>query len=347
MQKLPLGDTGILVSEYCLGSMTWGSQNSEAEGHAQIDHALARGIDFIDTAEMYPVNPVSKETVGHTESIVGSWIARTARRGDIVLATKCSGFNERFVRDGEMVSGATLRVALEGSLRRLNTDYIDLYQLHWPNRGSYQFRQIWGFDPSGQNTTVAEAHFTDVMQTLAALVQEGKIRAFGLSNESAWGTMKWNAAAAATGGPRVASMQNEYSLLCRQYDSDMAEMSHHENVTLLAFSPLAVGLLTGKYQNSNIPAGSRMAISPGLGGRQTDRVFPAVAAYLAVAQKHGINPVHMALAWTRSRPFRTIPIFGATTTAQLDTAIDAAAITLSPEVLAEINEAHKARPMPY
>ncbi len=347
MQRLTLGATDISVSEYCLGSMTWGTQNTEAEAHAQIDHALGRGIDFIDTAEMYPVNPVARETVGVTETIIGNWIEKTGRRADIVLATKCSGQNEKFVREGQPVSGATLRAALEGSFRRLKTDHVDLYQLHWPNRGSFHFRQIWGFDPSAQDTAQAEDHFADVMETLAALVKEGKIRAFGLSNESCWGTMKWNAAAAATGGPRVASMQNEYSLLCRQYDSDLAEMSHHENVTLLAFSPLAVGLLTGKYQDGKIPDGSRMALNPGLGGRQSDRVFAAVDACLGVAQKHGVDPVHMALAWTGSRPFPTIPIFGATTMAQLDRAIDAADVTLPPEVLEDIGAVHKAHPMPY
>jgi len=347
MDRLKLGGTDIEVSEYCLGSMTWGSQNTEADGHAQIDHALDRGIDFIDSAEMYPVNPVAKETVGLTETIIGSWIKRTRRRGDVVLATKCSGFNERFVREGVPVSGSSLRAALEGSLRRLNTDHVDLYQLHWPNRGSFHFRQIWGFDPSGQDTAMAEAHFVDVMETLAALVAEGKIRAFGLSNESTWGTMKWLAAAEAGGGPRVAAMQNEHSLLCRHYDSDLAEMSHHENVTLLAFSPLAVGLLSGKYQNGNIPAGSRMTLAPGLGGRQSERTFAAVDSYLAVARKHGLDPVHMALAWTRSRPFRTIPIFGATTIAQLDKAIDAADVVLSAEVLEDISVVHKAHPMPY
>ena len=347
MNRLKLGGTEIEVSEYCLGSMTWGSQNTESEGHEQIDHALAHGIDFIDTAEMYPVNPVAKETVGVTESVIGNWFKKSGRRSDVVLATKCSGLNDRFVREGVPVSGATLRAALEGSFARLKTDYVDLYQLHWPNRGSYQFRQIWGYDPSGQNTQEALDHFADVMQTLAALQTEGKIRAFGLSNESAWGTVKWNDAAAATGGPRIATMQNEYSLLYRQYDSDMAEMSVHENVTLLAFSPLAVGFLTGKYQNDNVPAGSRKSLSPGLGGRDSARVYPAVAAYLAIAEKHGLDPVHMALAWTRTRPFRTIPIFGATSMAQLDTAIGGAAVTLTQEVLDDIAIAHKDHPLPF
>ncbi|WP_108482658.1 aldo/keto reductase [Oceaniglobus ichthyenteri] len=347
MQKLKLGATDIAVSEFCLGSMTWGSQNSEPEGHAQIDRALDRGIDFIDTAELYPVNPIKKETIGVTETILGNWFAKTGRRKDVVLATKCAGINANFVREDIPVSGATLRQALEGSLKRLQTEYIDLYQLHGPNRGSYHFRKIWEYDPSTQSTQKELDHFADVMETLAALKKEGKIRAFGLSNETAWGTMQWNAAAAATGGPRITTMQNEYSLLCRLYDGDMAEMSVHENITLLAYSPLAVGLLTGKYQNNNIPAGSRLDVTPGLGGRVTDRVFPAVAAYLAIAQKHGLHPVHLALAWTRSRPVTTIPIFGATSIEQLDTALDGVGLSLGQDVLDDIAAAHKAHPMPY
>ncbi|WP_099825482.1 aldo/keto reductase [Oceaniglobus indicus] len=347
MKRLKLGDTGIEVSEFCLGTMTWGSQNTEAEGHAQMDRALAAGCDFWDTAEMYPVNPVAKETVGDTESIVGSWIARTGRRSDVVLATKCSGYNEKFVREGQPVTGATLRAALNGSLQRLNTDYVDLYQLHWPNRGSYHFRRIWNYDPTAQVTTEIEDNMADVMQTLRALVDEGKIRAFGLSNETAWGTMKWNAAAAATGGPRVASMQNEYSLLCRAYDTDMAETAHNEDVTLLAYTPLAAGLLSGKYQKGDIPSGSRMSLNPDLGGRKTDRAAAAVDAYLAVAAKHGLNPAQMALAWTRTRPFTTIPIFGATSLAQLDLALGAADVTLSDHVLDDIAATHRLHPMPF
>lgn len=347
MNRLELGGTGITVSEYCLGSMTWGSQTSQSEAHAQIDRALERGVDFIDTAEMYPVNPVAKETVGQTESVIGAWIAQTGRRNNIVLATKCSGFNDRFVREGQPISGATIRAALDGSLKRLNTDYVDLYQMHWPNRGSFHFRQIWGFDPSGQNTQETLDHMAEIMDTARALVTEGKIRAFGLSNDSVWGTMKWLDAAQASGGPRVATMQNEYSLLCRQYDSDLAEMAHHENITLLAFSPMAAGLLTGKYQKGDIPTGSRMSLNAELGGRKTDRAFTAVDAYIGVAEKHGLNPVHMALAWTRSRPFRTIPIFGATTLQQLDTALAGLDVTLGAEVLSDIADAHKAHPMPY
>ncbi len=347
MKRTTLGRTGIEVSELCLGSMTWGTQNTEAEGHGQIDMALDHGVDFIDTAEMYPVNPVSTETVGGTEKIIGTWIAKTGRRKDIVLATKVSGHNERFVRKGQLVTPETLTDALEGSLRRLQTDYIDLYQLHWPNRGSFHFRQMWRFDPSQQDGVAEVENMAAVMERLKELVAEGKIRAFGLSNESTWGTMQWLAAGAATGGPRIASVQNEYSLLCRHYDTDLGEMAVHEDVTLLAFSPLAAGLLTGKYQHGAVPPGSRMTYAETLGDRVTPRVFPAVQAYLDLARDHGLDPSQMAIAWCLTRPFPTVPIFGATTPAQLELALGSGDVSLSDDLLVEIDRIHRAHPLPY
>jgi aryl-alcohol dehydrogenase-like predicted oxidoreductase len=344
---MTLGQSGIEVSEMCLGSMTWGTQNSLAEGHAQIDRALARGVDFIDTAEMYPVNPVSAETQGRTEEVIGDWFARTGRRAEVVLATKHSGAGIKYLRNGAVISGATIPEAVDGSLKRLKTDYIDLYQLHWPNRGSYMFRQNWHYDPSGQNRDETLAHMEDVLGALGREVEKGRIRAVGLSNESAWGTTQWLAAAERVGGPRMATIQNEYSLLCRMFDTDLAEVSVNEDVPLLAFSPLASGLLSGKYQGGAVPEGSRMSLVPELGGRRSERVFPAVDAYLQIGRKHGLDPVQMALAWTRTRPFPTIPIFGATSMAQLDLALGAADIVLSDEVLDEIAAAHKRHPMPY
>lgn len=347
MNRTTLGRTGIEVSTLCLGSMTWGSQNTEAEGHAQIDLALDHGCDFIDTAEMYPVSPVRAETVGGTERIIGTWNARTGRRSDLVIATKVTGLNGQFVREGQPVTAKTLRAALEGSLQRLQTDYIDLYQLHWPNRGSFHFRQIWAFDPSGQDATAEIENMHGVMAALKDLVAEGKIRAWGLSNESTWGTMQWLAAAAETGGPRVASIQNEYSLLCRQFDSDLGEMALHENVSLLAFSPLATGLLTGKYRGGARPEGSRSTRPGGLGGRETPRAAQAVEAYAAIAEEHGLNLAQMAIAWCLTRPFQTIPIFGATSIDQLQIALGAADLRLDDDVMAAIAAAHKAHPMPY
>ena len=347
MQRTQLGRTGIEVSAYCLGTMTFGTNTDEAESHRQLDASLDYGIDFLDTAEMYPVNPVRKETVGDTEAIIGRWIARTGRRNDYVIATKCAGENKAFVREGQMVDGKIIRAACEGSLRRLQTDVIDLYQLHWPNRGSYHFRQIWGFDPSKQDRATTEQHMDDVMGALKELVDEGKIRAFGLSNESAWGTMQWLAAGERTGGPRIASIQNEYSQLCRMpYDGDMAEVGHNEDVTLLAFSPLATGFVTGKYLDGALPEGSRHQIAGG-SPRFSPRLDAAVRAYLDVTTKHGLDPVHVAMAFCLQRPYPCIPIFGATTMAQLDHIAAGRDLVLSDEVMADLAAAHRAHPMPY
>ena len=348
MKRNPLGRTGIEVSELCLGSMTWGTQNTEAEGHQQIDHALAHGINFIDTAEMYPVNPVSEDTIGRTEEIIGTWnAANPARRSDVVLATKHSGAGMAYVRNGAPISSETIAQTLEGSLKRLQTDYVDLYQFHWPNRGSYMFRQNWTYDPSGQKPDEVIQNMEDCLGALQREVERGTIRAFGLSNESAWGTAQWLAASERGSGPRVASIQNEYSLLCRLYDTDLAELSVNEDVGLLSFSPLATGLLTGKYQNGAVPDGSRMSLSPELGGRKTERAFVASQAYLDIAAEHGLDPSQMALAWCLTRPFMASAIFGATTMEQLDLALGAAEGTLSQDVMRAIDKAHQAHPMPY
>ncbi|CUH75192.1 Predicted oxidoreductase [Tropicibacter naphthalenivorans] len=344
----PLGRSGLMVSELCLGTMTFGTQTSLDEAHAQIERAFDGGINFMDTAEMYPVNPVRAETTGKTEEIIGDWFAKTGRRGDYILATKHSGEGSA-VRDGAPISSKTIRETLEGNLRRLRTDYIDLYQFHWPNRGSYMFRKNWTYDPSQCAMSRAEiiADMEDCIGALQAEVERGTIRAFGLSNESAWGTAQWLAVAERMGGPRVASIQNEYSLLCRLADTDLAELMVHEEVGLLPFSPLAAGYLTGKYQGGAVPEGSRMSINEQMGGRATDRVLPAAQAYLDVAQKFGIDPVHMALAWSARRPFVASSIFGATTIAQLEHALGAADVTLSDELLAALDATHKAHPMPY
>ena len=347
MERRKLGRTGIEVSALCLGSMTWGTQNTAEEGHAQIQRALEAGIDFIDTAEMYPVNPISAETIGRTEQIIGLWFERGGARQDIVLATKHSGEGMRHVRDGAPISSRTIRETVEGSLRRLQTDYIDLYQFHWPNRGSYMFRKNWTYDPTGPDPAEVRQNMDDCMGALQAEVDRGTIRAFGLSNESAWGTAQWLAAAQRTGGPRVASVQNEYSLLCRLYDTDMSELSVYEDVGLLAFSPLAAGLLTGKYQGGAVPDASRMSLNPDMGGRKTDRAFAAVQAYLDIAARHGLDPAQMALAWCMTRPFMCSVIFGATSLDQLEVAIGAADVTLSDTVLDEITRAHRDHPMPY
>lgn len=347
MKKNQLGRTGIEVSALCLGSMTWGSQNTTGEGHAQIDRALEQGINFIDTAEMYPVNPVAKETIGRTEEVIGDWFAKTGRRDEVVLASKHSGEGMAHARGGAPISSKTIPEAVEGSLRRLKTDCIDLYQFHWPNRGSYMFRKNWHYDPSGQDKAETLAHMEDALEALQKQVDKGNIRAFGLSNESAWGTAQWLRLSEEKGLPRVASIQNEYSLLCRLYDTDLAELSVNEDVGLLAFSPLAAGLLTGKYQDGAMPDRSRMTVNASLGGRKTGRAFKAVDAYLEIAARHGLDPTQMALAWCINRPFMESVIFGATSVAQLDVALGAADLTLSKEVLEEIDAAHQAHPMPF
>lgn len=347
MRQVSFGSTGQTVSELCLGTMTWGTQTPADDAHRQMDMALAAGIDIVDTAEMYPVNPVRKETIGGSEAILGDWnAANPARRGDYLLATKISG-EGGVAREGALITGAALRESLEGSLKRLRTDYVDLYQLHWPNRGSFQFRKNWTYDPRGQNKAETLAHMEDVLAEADKLIVEGKIRHIGLSNESAWGTAQWMRVSEEKGLPRVQTVQNEYSLLARMYDTDMAEMSVNEEVTLLSFSPLAAGFLTGKYQNGAVPAGSRMSLVPEMGGRKSARVFDAAAACLEIAARHGLDPIHMALAWQQTRPFAISAIFGATTSAQLEHIFGAADMTLPADVLDEITAAHKAHPMPY
>ena len=346
MKTLTLGRTDIRVPDLCLGTMTFGNQTPEADAHRQIDMSLEAGLNFIDTAEMYPVNPVRKETVGRSEEVIGNWFARTGRRAETVIATKVAGDTAQ-VRDGKGYDGKIVREAVDASLRRLQTDVIDVYQLHWPMRGSYMFRQNWSYDPSKQDRQQTLDNMADVLDGMAELVKQGKVRAFGLSNESAWGTIRWMDVAAQMGAPRVASVQNEYSLLCRLYDTDMAEMAVNEDVTLLSFSPLACGLLTGKYQNDVIPAGSRRSIGPDLGGRMTPRTLPTVQVYLDIAAKHGIAPDHMAMAWQRTRTFPISAIFGTTTATQLEHLLEGRNMELSSEILEEISAAHRAHPMPY
>ncbi len=347
MKQISLGSTGITVSALCLGTMTWGSQNTEAQAHAQADLAVDQGVTFWDCAEMYPVNPVKAETVGRSEEIIGSWLAARGGRSRLVLASKVTGVGHPEVRGGAALSGATLRASVEDSLRRMKTDFIDVYQLHWPNRDIYHFRDIWTFDPRGPDKAEIEAHMIEVLTAAHDLIAQGKIRHIALSNESVWGAGRWLALAEAHGLPRMATVQNEYSLLCRQFDSDWAEFSLREDMPLLAFSPLATGLLSGKYAGDVIPEATRRAVNPTLGGRITPQVFPAVAAYLGIAARHGLDPCQMAIAFCLARPFATVPIIGATTVAQLAVNIEAADVVLTAAVLDEIDAAHRAHPQPF
>lgn len=348
MRRIPLGSTDVTITDYCLGTMTWGNQTPEADAHRQMDMALEAGIDIVDTAEMYPVNPVRAETVGRTEEIIGTWNAKNpGRRGDYKLATKITGKNAAFVRPGQDITGETFTRALEDSLRRLQTDHVEIYQLHWPNRGSYHFRQIWSYDPSGQDRAATLANMVEVLEAAARAQSEGKIGHFALSNESAWGTAQWLRLSEERGLPRVQTIQNEYSLLCRIYDTDLAELAVNEKVTLLAYSPLAAGLLTGKYRGDVIPPGSRREGNETLGGRATERAFAAVDAYCDVARHHGLDPVHMALAFTVQRPFPVSTIFGATTSEQLEHILAGLDVTLDDAVMAEIEAVHRSVPLPF
>ncbi len=347
MEYRQLGTSDLEVSEICLGSMTWGTQNTETEGHAQIDLALDHGVNFIDTAELYPSCPMDATTTGRTEEIIGTWLATSGRRDDIILATKVAGAGNNHVQDGIPIGPHKIRLSLEGSLRRLQTDYIDLYQLHWPNRGSYHFRQNWDFDPTQQDSLAMRDHVHETLGFLGEMVDAGKIRYIGLSNESCWGTLQYLQAAETHGFPRVVSIQNEYSLMYRTHDLDLAELSHHEKVGLLPYSPLCCGMLTGKYASGARPPGSRMTIHSDLYGRAVDSAWPAVDAYVAVARKHGLDPAHMAIAFCNQRPFVASSIIGATSLEQLENNLGAADLRLDEEVLADIRAVYRSQPMPY
>ncbi|MGB3814912.1 MAG: aldo/keto reductase [Shinella sp.] len=344
MKYNPLGRTGISVSEICLGTMTWGSQNSEQEAHDQLDYAVSRGVNFIDTAELYPTTPLSPETYGDTERFIGSWMKARGNRDKIVLASKVAGPGRPYIRGGEPMNRAAILAAADASLSRLKTDYLDLYQLHWPNRGHYHFRNAWSYDPSQQDREQVAADLLEALEAVGDLVKAGKVRALGLSNDTAWGTMRMLQLAGEKGLPRIASIQNEYNLLYRTHDLDLAELSHHEDVGLLAYSPLAAGLLTGKYLDGARPEGSRMTKTGDLGGRYQPLQEPAVRAYVDLAKEHGLDPAQMALAFCLSRPFTASAIIGATSMEQLKTDIAAADITLSPEVMSGIRRLHRLYP---
>lgn len=351
MKRMMLGKSDVEVSAISLGTMTYGNQTDTDAAFALMDMALDAGVTFFDTAELYPVNPIERETVGRSEEIIGAWLHARGTRGRIQIATKVAGPSDKVRQEG--YDGKIVAETIDASLRRLQTDCIDLYQLHWPMRGSYAFRQMWRYDPSKQDRQETLDHMADVLGAMAAAQQAGKIRAFGLSNESAWGVTRWIDTAESMGAPRVAAIQNEYSLLYRQYDTDLAEVAVNEDVTLLAYSPLAAGLLTGKYQDGAEPALSRAAVDrqhggPGdLGGRRTPHALTAVAAYLQLAKQTGIDPVQMAIAFTRQRPFAVIPIIGATDKAQLAHLIAGADLVLDGETRRKINNLNKEFPSPY
>jgi aryl-alcohol dehydrogenase-like predicted oxidoreductase len=345
LKKNRLSDSALEVTDFCLGTMTWGEQNTEAEGHAQIDWALANGINFIDTAEMYPVPP-KKETQGRTEAIVGSWMGKNrGRRDKIVLASKIAGPGRReWIRNGEThVNAKTIPWAIEDSLKRLQTDYIDLYQIHWPERYVPGFG-TWQYDPTKERDATP---ILEQVEGMAAAIRAGKIRAYGLSNETAYGLCEFVRVAKANHLPAPVSVQNGYSLVARMFDGDPAEASRHLNVPLLAYSPLAMGQLTGKYLGGALPAEARMVKLKPFGERyMRPRTFAAVDEYARVAKKHGIPLAGMALAFVRSRFFTASTIVGATSVAQLGESLSNFDLVLSPEVLADLEAVNQAWPSP-
>ena len=340
MDMRALGRTDINVSSVCLGTMTWGNQNTEAEAHAQLDYALDRGINFIDTAEMYP-GPGEARTQGRTESSIGTWTADRKNRDKFILATKVTGRSGMtWCRDeGVAMTRHTpeqIDEAVETSLKRLQTDYIDLYQLHWPDRAMPAF----GFDSYHDYDAEDMVPLEDILGALARHVDKGNIRHIGVSNETAWGTMKFLALAEQHGLPRLVSNQCVYSLIARRFDYDRAEIAMRENVGLLAYSPLAMGLLTGKYDESGAPKGSRGDLFP----QFMDGYFRAEEAYLdcnATARKLGLTPTQFALKFVESRAFVTSNIIGATSVAQLKENIDAHDIDWTEEMDREARRLHK------
>ncbi|MCB1538571.1 MAG: aldo/keto reductase [Rhodospirillales bacterium] len=348
MKKKILGSSGLEVTDICLGTMTWGNQNTQDEGHRQMDYALDRGINFFDTAEMYAVPP-SAETYGKTEAIIGAWFAARKNRDKIILASKMVGPGFRWVRDAAPISAATVPLAIEGSLKRLQTDYIDVYQLHWPNRPFPHFvnHGAGKIDFTATTTAREEDNLLEILRALAEAVKAGKIRHMALSNDSAWGVMKYLWLAEKHGLPRMVSIQCEFGLLCRVDDPHLAEVCVRENVAYLPWSPLGGGALSGKYAGGARPAGARWTVDPRPPHRDTPDTHLAIAAYGAVAEKHGLDLCQMGIAFCRAQNFVTSTIIGATTMQQLETNIGAGEIELGPEVLKDIDAVYHSFPMPY
>lgn len=346
MEYRELGRTGVKVSAICLGTMTWGEQNTEQEGHEQMDLALAHGINFFDTSEMYAVPP-KPQTQGATERIIGSWFKARGNRSKVILATKVAGRSPMtWLRADGSPSEQTpkqIAEAVDASLKRLNTDYIDLYQLHWPDRPVAMFGA----------TGLAYRHLDgksvpieDILGALDAQVKAGKIRHVGLSNESAWGTMEFLRHAKERGLPRMQSIQNAYSLINRVFELGQAEIAHREQVGLLAYSPLGQGFLTGKYQKGAMPEGSRKKLFNRLQRYERPQTESAIDRYLAVARQFGLDPAQLALQFVTTRPFVTSNIIGATTMAQLKTNIESINVTWTDELEKAIDEAHHLQPNP-
>ena len=343
MNYKTLGNTDIKVSTICLGTMTWGEQNTEKEGFQQMDYALDQGVNFWDTAELYSIPP-KEETFGHTEIIIGNWFEKTKKRDKVILATKVAGPAREYIRGGG--NNYTLKrmtEALHNSLKRLKTDYIDLYQLHWPERNTNTFGRL-GYE---HNESKEWNRFEDVLNYLSKFIKEGKIRNIGLSNETPWGVSKCLSLAKGNDLPRMLSIQNPYSLLNRTYEVGLAEISIREEIGLLGYSPLASGYLTGKYRDNQLPKNSRLERDGDFWTRYNKpNTSKAVDAYYEIAQKYNIDFTQMSLKFCEIQPFMTSVIIGATTMEQLKTNIESVNINLTNEIVDEINEIQKIYPNP-
>lgn len=343
MKYTTLPNTDIKVSKICLGSMTWGNQNTEAEGHEQLDYAFERGVNFIDTAELYPV-PAEAKTSGRTSEIIGTWFHKRGNRDKVILASKIAGPGDytAHIRSTGFSSDA-IREAVNEELKRLQTDYIDLYQLHWPERETNTF----GVRDYMHNPNDSwEDNFREILETLDGIVKEGKIRHIGISNEKAWGAMRYLEEAKAHNLPRVVTIQNAYSLLNRLFEGDMAELAIRENIGLLAYSPLGCGVLTGKYIKGIEAENSRLNLFPRFSRYSSEQSTEATKRYMQIAEDHNLSLTHMALAFINQQPFITSNIIGATNLNQLKENIDSIDVELSTEILNEINKVHAVIPNP-
>ena len=342
MNYRKLGNTDLKVSTICLGTMTWGEQNTQEEGFEQMDYALDQGVNFWDTAELYAVPPKA-ETFGHTETIIGNWFEKNKKRDKVILATKAAGPSRKYLRNGEnSFVGKNLDEAINNSLKRLKTDYIDLYQLHWPERNVNNFGKL-GYTHKENNWN----KFEDVLDNLKKYIDSGKIRYIGLSNETPWGVMNYLKLSKDKDLPRMMSIQNPYSLLNRSYEVGLAEISIRENIGCLAYSPLASGYLSGKYRNGIFPKGSRMERDFDFWTRyRKPNVEKVVEEYYKISKKYGLDISQMSIKFCEVQDFMTSVIIGATTMEQLKTDIESVKVKLDEEVIKEINEIQKIYPNP-
>ena len=342
MNYKKLGNTDINVSTICLGTMTWGEQNTQSEAFEQMNYSLENGVNFWDTAELYAVPPKA-ETYGHTETIIGNWFEKTKKRKDVILASKVGGPSRKYMRNGEnSFTGKNLEDALHGSLKRLKTDYIDLYQLHWPERNVNNFGKL-GYEHKENDWN----KFEDVLENLKKFIEQGKIRYVGLSNETPWGVMNYLQLAKDKNLPRMMAIQNPYSLLNRSYEVGLAEVSIRENIGCLAYSPLASGYLSGKYRNKQFPKGSRMERDFDFWTRyRKPNMENAVEDYYKISQKYDLDMSQMSIKFCEVQDFMTSVIIGATTMEQLKTNVESVKVNLDSEVIKEINNVQKKYPNP-